>query len=743
MDSQQPNPNPEMEELLHQAAERVNAGEPIDLVINAYPSQIQPELSALLDVAFVARQTRLAPIPPRDPAVRARGKANFMQAIAVEKARHAALIEAEVARLEAIAPRGSAAIVEPPSLETGQHQPGQGTGGNPTLRSSSARPTLWQQFQALIASLVNPTAMRLAPIALALLMLVVISGSGLVVASRAAIPGDLTYPIKQWLRQQAVILAPDDMRQGVLERQAEEQALEVEAAALRQLEEEKPQIIDATAEGILFGEVLPTKIAVGYTAYETSYFPNRDALERQPMDVDGELAPGSRVKIWYQIVPPQLFAQDGQTTPAGEPILQIKVIKVLAPPPTPTPTPTITPTVQPVEGAAPVVEETPTPSPTPVPTATGLSQAACRVNQVGWVGYRIQAGDTLSGLAARVGVSTAKLRTVNCLPGPQINAGSILYVPALPATATPLPTRTPTNTATSTVTHTPTSTLTSTPTSTPTAEATETPIPTPTAADELFATATALPTKTPSPVSTASATASPATTATGTATATTGATPSATLTATPGATSTSEVTATPTLTPTPIPTATATATVTATQPSATPTSPGATATAIPTAIPTATSAATSAATSTATPAATSTALPEATGTSAPSSTPTNTNTVAPSATATALPAATPTNLPTATPSTAPTALPPTPTPPPTLVPTKAASTQTATPTLTPIPTLTPTAAPPTDTPLPPTATPMPPTQTPVPTTAPTTIAPTVAPTTAPTLAPTLTPTPQP
>ncbi len=588
MDSQQPNPNPEMEQILDQAVDRMVRGEPIDLIISSYPSKYQPELSQLLDVTFVARQEHLAPLPPP----RARAKATFMQAVATEGTAYRA--EVEALEKAVVAPPIPAVIVEPPSLESAQGSPVRAVRPHHVApRPVSApvpRPTFWDRVQALIAPLVNPTAMRLAPIALALLMLVIISGSGLVVASQAAIPGDLTYPIKQWLRQQAVILAPDDMRQIVLDRQAEEQVLEVEAAALRQLEEEKPQIIETTLEGIYLGAVSPSKFMAGFMTFENSYLPSLDALERLPMTVDGDVVPLSRVKIWYQIVPNLLLGPDGQATVGEETILQAKAIKVLAPPPTPTPTPTATPTVQPVEGAAVVVEETPTPSPTPIPTATGLSQAACHiVVPGGWVGYRIQAGDTLSGLAARVGVSMAKLRSVNCLPGPQINTGNILYVPAPPATATPVPTRTPTHTATSTST----STSTSSPTSTPTVEATETPIPTPTATDEPSATATALPTKTPSPVPTA--------------------TSAATLTATPVATSTGGVTATLTLTPTPIPTATGVAA----QPSATPTSPGATV------------------------APTSTPLPEATATNVPSSTPTNTNTVAPSATPTDLPTATP------------------------------------------------------------------------------------------------------
>lgn len=671
MDSQQPNPNPEVERIFDQAVERLSRGEPIDQVINSYPSQHQPDLSVLLDVASLAQQIHHVLLPQRAPAQRTRARANFMQAVAVEA--------------RATVP---AAIVEPPSLESSQESRTQTVGQRTTPRprpspSPSPRPTLWERMQALIAPLVSPTTMRLAPIALALLMLVAITGSGLVVVSRAAIPGDLTYPIKQWLRQQAVILAPDDMRQAVLDRQAEEQALEAEAAAQRQLEEEKPRIIETTLEGIFLGAVSPSKFMAGFMAFENSYLPSLDALERLPMTVKGNLTPGSRIRLWYQIVPNLLLVQDGQTTF----ILQAKAIEVLAPPPTPTPTPTITPVAQPVEGAAAVVAETPTPNPTPIPTATGLAQAACHIIVPGgWVGYRVQSGDTLSVLAARVGVSMARLSAVNCLPSTQIIAGSLLYVPALPVTATPLPTHTPTDTPTSTSTSTSTSTPSSTPTveptieatAEPTAEVTVTPLPNP----------TALPTKTPSPVSTA--TVAPTAAATDVVTVTLTLTPIATVTPAeeqPTATSTSlppTATATPPTVTTSAPASTPTEAVT---PSATPSSPGAeTPTIAPTSVPTSVPTATPAALS---PTATPTTVPPA---AAETATPTTVATTPASAeTATLTPTLPPTGalVPTQTPTVVPatdTPIPPTPTPTPMSMPIPA----TPTPTLTPVPPLAPT-----------------------------------------------------
>ena len=73
----------------------------------------------------------------------------------------------------------------------------------------------------------------------------------------------------------------------------------------------------------------------------------------------------------------------------------------------------------------PLPADTPTPDPTP---CTPLSPA-------GWVSYTIAAGDTLTGLAARFGVSVAQLQGVNCLPSDAIVAGQTILAPAPGANA--------------------------------------------------------------------------------------------------------------------------------------------------------------------------------------------------------------------------------------------------------------------------------------------------------------------
>jgi len=169
-------------------------------------------------------------------------------------------------------------------------------------------------------------------------------------------------------------------------------------------------------------------------------------------------------------------------------------------------------------------------TPTPVPCGA----------PPGWVLYRVQVGDTLWNLAARLGTTIEAIRQANCLVDFTLRVGQPLYLPAYPPPLTPTPTGTATSSPTPspTVTATPTSVSTETPTLTPTATVTPTVTPTPTATltPTVTPTSTWTPTPTPTPTSPSSPTPSE--------------TPSPAPTATPTPTST------PTPTPTPTPTAT-------------------------------------------------------------------------------------------------------------------------------------------------------------------------------------------
>lgn len=87
------------------------------------------------------------------------------------------------------------------------------------------------------------------------------------------------------------------------------------------------------------------------------------------------------------------------------------------------------------------------PTTTPLPTQTLTPEPTefnCRP-YTWWPVYLVQAGDTLSVIAALTGTTVQELVTGNCLLNPDaIYVGQPLYVPRLPPTPVPVPTDTPT-----------------------------------------------------------------------------------------------------------------------------------------------------------------------------------------------------------------------------------------------------------------------------------------------------------
>jgi len=166
----------------------------------------------------------------------------------------------------------------------------------------------------------------------------------------------------------------------------------------------------------------------------------------------------------------------------------------------------------------------------------------------GWIFYTVKPGDTLFHLGLAFGVSVTELQFANCLDGSTlIRAGTRIFVPNVPTrTPTTAPTRRPTPSEV--------------PTSTPTLQASATPTPYIT---YTIITPTHTPTSRPTSTSTSEAP-SPTTTGTPTQTSTATSTPTMTPTSTPTPTHTSASTPTETNTPTETPTSTPTDTPTST-----------------------------------------------------------------------------------------------------------------------------------------------------------------------------------
>jgi LysM repeat protein len=112
----------------------------------------------------------------------------------------------------------------------------------------------------------------------------------------------------------------------------------------------------------------------------------------------------------------------------------------------PTPTPTLAPTSSPTwqvftpSASTSPLPDSPTPFPTWTPTLT-LTQPPTPANcppPMGWLVYFVQPGETLDSIAIHYRISSAELRSVNCLLTTELIPGVVIYVPPM-RTQTPLP----------------------------------------------------------------------------------------------------------------------------------------------------------------------------------------------------------------------------------------------------------------------------------------------------------------
>lgn len=361
------------DDLFAEAAARIQAGESLDEVVAAYPSAYERVLRDLLAIVATATAVQQAPTPALSRASQAARKAAFLHAAAALHAEQAAL-----ARL-------------------------QSSRAAPDNRGA-APPGWWRG----LAMRLTPRVLRPLTAALAAVCVLILLNS-FVTLAMASVPGDLAYPIKQWIRDQQLQLAPDAARPEVRMRHEEELVSDVQKT---QLKVDLTRAVIKAESTLLYHGYRPLYLMIGNLRVLSVYQPDPNVLAFEQMTVIGDLTPGATVLLHYQILP-------GQQATLGERVVQGIRLEVLAGQPLePTPVPQEPLLPQPPPGVQPC---TPTPKP-------------------GWIPYAVRPGDTLVGFAALTGASVAELRTVNCLSTDLILSNDLLLAPAI----TPPPSTDPT-----------------------------------------------------------------------------------------------------------------------------------------------------------------------------------------------------------------------------------------------------------------------------------------------------------
>lgn len=380
-----------LEDIFAEAAERVQAGEPVDSVIASYAPEFHKPLRGLLPIVETASQLHHAEIPAIPSNRRLANRQALLQAAAQKRAH---------------------ITNNPPPLT--RRAPVSKT---PTWRERLA--TFWSSFQASFA----PSPMRLAMSVLALAVLI-FGPTTLVTQAQSAIPGDLTYPVKQWVRAQEIAFTPMEHLAELRKQHEAENRADIEKA---QAKADQQNLLISSHAMLVFHGYVGEYWQIGGLHVKPCYQQDLSTSDCQRMSVAGDLQPGAVVMLTYQILPGQPQTQAG-------PLVQGIALEVMKQQPTEQQVNAAAATATPVTAIAlPTPTNTPIP-PTDTPTmvvveppVTAEPGPDCTVGAVaGWVPVSIAAGETLAMIAARYGVTEGELRVVNCLSGEQAPVGLIL-----------------------------------------------------------------------------------------------------------------------------------------------------------------------------------------------------------------------------------------------------------------------------------------------------------------------------
>lgn len=431
-----------MADLYADAVVRLEEGESIDSILGSYPAQNSKALCSMLLVTDTLFALQHQPLPIRNPQRMARRREEFINQIALERSRQevdmalplgsgAALHSAaNGARMAAPARDGLRPVLQPAG-------PGGGFAG--------ALAEWWFSLQQSL----TVGKFSLAPLVVTLALSLSFA-LGLSQVTNASLPGDLTYPIKAWVKMMNMTMSSGERRDEAAQQAADTiqadiaesaRRAEAQAAAGTSLE----SVVHQESVFLVFDGYEGRLLKFGDIRVIPSYQANPNSPETTPIAITGDMQPGELVWLTLQILPGQADVVQGVSAVVQEP--------------------------EPAE-----------PDPTPIPCTPR--------RPAGWQYYTVQRGDTISELAQSSGSSTRAVAGANCLDSNLIIAGQMLFLPSVAQpTAVVAPTVETTAEPTNEPTVEPTAEITAVPGAETTADATPAPANEPPAEPTVEATA--------------------------------------------------------------------------------------------------------------------------------------------------------------------------------------------------------------------------------------------------------------
>ncbi|MFN2199710.1 MAG: LysM peptidoglycan-binding domain-containing protein [Caldilineaceae bacterium] len=352
------------EDVFEEAVGRLEQGESIESIVASYPHEDAADLADELHIVQLALDIQHEPIPQPSVSDRMAAKQGFLAAAAAMKLKQEAVQAVQPVR--AAEPTRRVAPVPAP------------------------QPSFADRIVSALRATFSVRTLRLAPAILALAV-VLLSASTFVTMAQSSVPGDATYSFKQWMRKQELQFTAPDRRDLVRQAQEQELAEDVRKAAARA--DQNSAVIQAEDTQVFYGKN-GRLLKIGGLTVMDRYQPDANVEVFRPMDVEGDLEPGSTVGLVYQIMPGQSDTVQGIS------------LVVVAPP-----------------------AETPAPAELPAVDVQPRDEACTVTRPDGWIQYQVQPGDNLSYIARRGEVSVTEIVEANCLANETIIIGASLYVP--------------------------------------------------------------------------------------------------------------------------------------------------------------------------------------------------------------------------------------------------------------------------------------------------------------------------